>query len=241
MKIPGCQPQAKHRWITGCGNRPRPGPASAWTRLANPKITLGLGLRPAWVQHRRDRLHANIEALLFASEDPLSVEKIQGILGEEPAAIRQKLGDLELMLSLDESAFRLQEVAGGWRLVTDWKLDRWLTNLSGLPGPSRLNLTESLRDTLAIVAHRQPATRAQVEAIRGVPCGDSLKQLLDLGLIRMAGREATLGRPVIYRTSRRFLLWCGLRSLDELPPLASSQSTPTPKETKPGSGQAPSS
>jgi segregation and condensation protein B len=89
-------------------------------------------------------------------------------------------------------------------------------------GRARTELSETLRDTLAIVAYRQPVTRAQVETVRGVPCADSLRQLLDLGLIRMAGREATLGRPVIYRTSRKFLLWCGVRSLDDLPPLAGS-------------------
>jgi segregation and condensation protein B len=160
-----------------------------------------------------------LEALLFSSEEPLTVERLKGVLGLDSTQVLMGLSELRQKLAADESSFILQEVAGGWRLATRGELDR---HLATSMGRARTELSETLRDTLAIVAYRQPVTRAQVETVRGVPCADSLRQLLDLGLIRMAGREATLGRPVIYRTSRKFLLWCGVRSLDDLPPLAGS-------------------
>ena len=82
---------------------------------------------------------------------------------------------------------------------------------------AQFKLSAAARETLAIVAHKQPITRADVEAIRGVQSGDLLRQLMDKGLIRIVGRDASLGRPVLYGTSRRFLQWLGLRSLADLP------------------------
>lgn len=191
----------------------------AWTRQEPAQEPIP-GILPfvpqAWASGRRTKLQADIEALLFSSEDPLPVDRIRAALELETTAVVTGLVELQRKLAEDESAFVLQEIAGGWRLVTKPALDRFL--LTSL-GKSKTDLNESLRDTLAIVAYRQPVTRALVESVRGVPCAESLRQLLDLGLIRMAGREATLGRPVIYRTSRKFLLWCGLKSLDDLPPL----------------------
>ena len=192
----------------------------AWTRRAKAPLPLP-GVLPfnqaERANYRRTSTQADLEALLFSSEEPLTVERFKGVLGLDSTQVLMGLSELRQKLAADESSFILQEVAGGWRLATRGELDR---HLATSMGRARTELSETLRDTLAIVAYRQPVTRAQVETVRGVPCADSLRQLLDLGLIRMAGREATLGRPVIYRTSRKFLLWCGVRSLDDLPPLA---------------------
>lgn len=194
----------------------------AWTRRAKAPLPLP-GVLPfnqaERANYRRTSTQADMEALLFSSEEPLTVERFKGVLGLDSTQVLMGLGELRQKLAADESSFILQEVAGGWRLATRGELDR---HLATSMGRARTELSETLRDTLAIVAYRQPVTRAQVETVRGVPCADSLRQLLDLGLVRMAGREATLGRPVIYRTSRKFLLWCGVRSLDDLPPLAGS-------------------
>lgn len=194
----------------------------AWTRRAKAPLPLP-GVLPfnqaERANYRRTSTQADLEALLFSSEEPLTVERFKGALGLDSTQVLMGLSELRQKLAADESSFILQEVAGGWRLATRGELDR---HLATSMGRARTELSETLRDTLAIVAYRQPVTRAQVETVRGVPCADSLRQLLDLGLIRMAGREATLGRPVIYRTSRKFLLWCGVRSLDDLPPLAGS-------------------
>ena len=194
-------------------------PMPAWTRTVKKPLPIP-GVLPfapaAWDSCRRSNLQAELEALLFSTEEPLTVDRMKAALGLDTTQVLAGLRELRRKLAEDEGGFIAQEVAGGWRLATRGELDR---HLATTLGKARTHLTEALRDTLAIVAYRQPVTRAVVEAVRGVPCADSLRQLLDLGLIRMAGREATLGRPVIYRTSRKFLLWCGLRSLDDLPPL----------------------
>jgi segregation and condensation protein B len=223
MKIPGCVPRRSgSRPAVWAGCRKPQGPLAAWTRWAKKAEPIPGVLPfspPAWANYRRTSVQADLEALLFSSEDPLPLDRMKAALGLDSSQVLAALQELRRKLDGDDGAFVLQEVAGGWRLATRGELDRYLdTSL----GKARTDLNETLRDTLAIVAYRQPVTRAQVEAVRGVPCADSLRQLLDLGLIRMAGREATLGRPVIYRTSRKFLLWCGLRSLDDLPPLAGS-------------------
>ena len=222
MRLHGCQPNPRSSPSGHAGTRQRPGFMPAWTRRAKAPLPLP-GVLPfnqaERANYRRTSTQADLEALLFSSEEPLTVERFKGVLGLDSTQVLMGLSELRQKLAADESSFILQEVAGGWRLATRGELDR---HLATSMGRARTELSETLRDTLAIVAYRQPVTRAQVETVRGVPCADSLRQLLDLGLIRMAGREATLGRPVIYRTSRKFLLWCGVRSLDDLPPLAGS-------------------
>lgn len=222
MRLRGCQPNPRSSPSGHAGTRKRPGFMPAWTRRAKAPLPLP-GVLPfnqaERANYRRTSTQADLEALLFSSEEPLTVERFKGVLGLDSTQVLMGLSELRQKLAADESSFILQEVAGGWRLATRGELDR---HLATSMGRARTELSETLRDTLAIVAYRQPVTRAQVETVRGVPCADSLRQLLDLGLIRMAGREATLGRPVIYRTSRKFLLWCGVRSLDDLPPLAGS-------------------
>lgn len=220
-KIPGCQPRFQRpggALAIGCRLTGRPMPA--WNRTVKKPLPIP-GVLPfapiGWDTCRRSSLQADLEALLFSTEEPLTVDRMKAALGLDTTQVLGGLRELRRKLADDEGGFILQEVGGGWRLATRAELDK---HLATTLGRARTHLNETLRDTLAIVAYRQPVTRALVEAVRGVPCADSLRQLLDLGLIRMAGREATLGRPVIYRTSRKFLLWCGLRSLDDLPPLA---------------------
>ena len=121
-----------------------------------------------------------------------------------------------------QSAFRIEEVAGGYRLLTRPQFGVWLRRLHQLPTTARLS-TPAL-ETLAIVAYRQPCVRAQIEAIRGVQCGEMLRQLMDRDLVRIAGRSAELGRPFLYATTRCFLETFGLKSLDELPRAAELRS-----------------
>lgn len=180
---------------------------------------------PADRRLRRSALAAEIEALLFVTSDPLSVRKIEELLPGRPG-VDEALAILRDQLARDDSAFDLLEMAGGFRLLTRKGLAHWLA--AQRPRPASMELSETLRETLIVVAYRQPVTRATVETIRGVPSADQLKQLLDLGLIRIAGREPTLGRPVIYRTTRAFLEWCGLASLAELPPLPPAQAPERP-------------
>ena len=113
------------------------------------------------------------------------------------------------------SAFRVEQVAGGFQILTRPKFGGWLRRLNQTPVASRLS--PPAMETLAVVAYRQPVLRAEVESIRGVQCGEILRQLMDRDLVRIAGRSEELGRPFLYSTTRQFLQWLGLRSLDDLP------------------------
>ncbi len=204
------------RWQPG-GNRSPAGCRPVHINPLHTKTIESANDDPADRRLRRSALAAEIEALLFVSPDPLSVRKIEELLPGR-TGVAEGLAALRDQLARDDSAFDLLEMAGGFRLLTRKGLAPWLA--AQRPRAAAMDLTEPLRETLVVVAYRQPVTRATVETIRGVPSADHLKQLLDLGLIRIAGREATLGRPVIYRTSRAFLEWCGLASLAELPTLS---------------------
>jgi segregation and condensation protein B len=166
----------------------------------------------------RDATLALVEATLFAADEPLSARKLAALCqlqsAEEARRQVQRLADL---YETDGSALGIVEIAGGYQLQTRPEYARWLKRLGGGVEPK---LSPAARETLAIVAYRQPITRADVEAIRGVQCGDLLRHLMEKNLIRIAGREPTLGRPVLYGTTRKFLEVLGLKSLDDLPGLS---------------------
>ena len=115
------------------------------------------------------------------------------------------------------SAFQVEEIAGGYQLLTRPEFHPWLVRLRQTAGEPKLS--GALLETLAIVAYRQPIMRADLEAIRGVHCGDILRQLMERGLVRIAGRDDSLGRPVLYGTTKKFLATFGLRDLRDLPPV----------------------
>ena len=128
---------------------------------------------------------------------------------------RHLLRQLGELYEREGSAFQVEELAGGFQLLTRPEFYPWLVRLRKASG--ELKLTPAARETLAIIAYRQPIVRADVEAIRGVQCGDVLRQLMEKGLVRIAGRDDSLGRPVLYGTTRKFLQLFGLRSLKDLP------------------------
>ncbi|MCY2950072.1 MAG: SMC-Scp complex subunit ScpB [Planctomycetota bacterium] len=212
------------RWHPA-GSRTPPGmrpPYAAWRRPVQVND---------WQTNATDRrlwrspLVAEIEALLFCSPDPMPLRKLEDLLPGR-TGVAEALNTLRNLLAADDSAFDLMDVAGGFKLFTRTSVSHWLAGTR--PKSSTQTISEALRDTLSVVAYRQPVTRATIEAIKGVSAADHLKQLLDLGLIRIAGRETTLGRPVLYRTSRAFLEWGGMASLADLPPLPSPTANETP-------------
>jgi segregation and condensation protein B len=113
------------------------------------------------------------------------------------------------------SAFRAEELAGGFQLLSRPKFGGWLRRLYN--SPVEVRLSGPALETLAVVAYRQPVLRAEIEAIRGVDCGEILRQLMERDLVRTAGRADELGRPYWYATTKRFLQVFGLRHLDDLP------------------------
>jgi len=115
----------------------------------------------------------------------------------------------------NESAFRVEEVAGGFQLMTRSKFAPWLRRFYA--AQTEVRLSPPAMETLAVVAYRQPVLRAEIEAIRGVQSGEVLRQLMERDLVRIAGRSEELGRPFLYGTTKRFLQVFGLRHLEELP------------------------
>jgi segregation and condensation protein B len=165
---------------------------------------------------RRDGRTARIEALLFLAREPLSSRKIAQMVNlADGTAARTLVRRLNRMLEDSASAFRVEEVAGGFQLMTRPMFGPWLRLL--LQRPVKTRLSTPALETLAVVAYRQPVLRAEVEAIRGVQSGDILRQLMERDLVRISGRADELGRPLTYGTTKRFLQVFGLRHLDELP------------------------
>ena len=164
----------------------------------------------------RDRKLAQVEAVLFLVRAPLTSRKIAQLAGlADGTEARKLVRRLKLLLREGQSAFQVEEVAGGYQLLTCAEVSPWLGRF--FETPARPRLSAPAMETLAVVAYRQPILRAEIEAIRGVQCDDILRQLLDRDLIRIIGRSEDLGRPLLYGTTRRFLELFGLRNLEELP------------------------
>jgi segregation and condensation protein B len=164
----------------------------------------------------RDARLASVEAALLAADEPLSLRRLAAAAGlADSAEVRRLVRRLRELYEQDGSAFQVEELAGGFQLLTRPEYHPWLARLRR--AANEMRLTAAARETLAIVAYRQPIARADVEAIRGVQSADMLHQLMEKGLVRIAGREESLGRPVLYGTTKKFLQMFGLRSLHDLP------------------------
>jgi segregation and condensation protein B len=164
----------------------------------------------------RDAKLARVEAVLFLADEPLTARKIATASGLVDAAeARRHLQRLQLLYDADGTAFQIEEIAGGFQLMTRPAFRPWLVRAQRTGHEMRL--TAAALETLAVVAYRQPIMRADVEAIRGVGCGELLTHLMEKGLLKIVGRHESLGRPVLYGTTKKFLQIFGLRSLNDLP------------------------
>ncbi len=168
----------------------------------------------------RDQALARLEAVLFTADEPLSLRRLAALaqLGSSEAC-QAALARLHGLYDAEGAAFQIVEIAGGYQLLTRPDFFPWLARIRDARNAERL--TGALLETLAIVAYRQPIMRAEIEAIRGVQSGDALRELMERGLVRIAGRDNSLGRPIIYGTTKRFLQAFGLRDLSDLPPMDS--------------------
>lgn len=158
-----------------------------------------------------------IEALIFASDHPLSIERIAGVIeGVEKTVIREAIKELREDYEKTDGALKIEQVAGGFQIRTRFELNPWLKRFfkTGLQRVSRAAM-----ETLAIVAYRQPVTRAELESIRGVDSSGVFRTLLDKRLIKVVGRKDVPGRPPVYGTTRDFLETFDLKDLSSLPTL----------------------
>jgi segregation and condensation protein B len=176
----------------------------------------------------RDPSLAMLEAALVTADEPLTAKRLAAAAGLADAAeARRLVARLHELYDADDTAFQVEEVAGGYQLLTRARFHPWLARLRR--AAPDLRLTPAARETLAIIAYRQPIARADVESIRGVQCGDILGQLMEKGLVRIAGRDDSLGRPMLYGTTKKFLQFYGLKNLRELPQAEGLSAPPTKK------------
>lgn len=168
------------------------------------------------------KLMAAVEAALYAADEPVSAERLAEVLVKgralavvDIAAVQSACLQLEDRYRSTQSALQVFEIAGGYRIGTRPGLDDVVRALRHVEKPSRLSIP--VLETLAIVAYRQPATTAEIQAIRGRDPGAALRRLRDMGLVKITGRRRAVGRPFTYGTTDKFLELFGLRDLEELP------------------------
>ena len=162
-----------------------------------------------------------IESLLLVADEPLSVDRIRSILDQpEKKEIKNALEELMSEYEHRKGGFSLLEVAGGYQFRTRPEYREWIKRLIQ---PKPIRLSKAALETLAIIAYKQPIIRNDIEHIRGVNCGGILRMLLERKLVRVLGRKAIPGRPLVYATTKQFLEVFELKNLEDLP---------TPQEIK---------
>ena len=162
-----------------------------------------------------EELKPALEAVLFALGEPVAVRVLAELFGVSVHDVRQAAEALRCEYNDGGRAFRLEDIAGGLQILTLPAYDPWLRRMRRKQRDARLSAAAF--ETLAVIAYKQPITKADLESIRGVQCAPILKTLLDRSLIKVVGRDDGLGRPLLYGTTRRFLESFGLQSVRELP------------------------
>ena len=162
-------------------------------------------------------LRAAVEGVLFVATRPLTIERLQRVLpGTSTTYLEGFLTGLTVRYDRERRGWELRHIAGGWQLMTRRELYPWVRQLERRELPNKLS--KGALETLAIVAYKQPITRGAIEDIRGVQCGPVLRQLMDLKLVLVSGRDdEALGRPLLYATTDAFLSRFGLGHLEDLP------------------------
>jgi len=157
-----------------------------------------------------------IEAILFASDEPLSTAKLADIAElQGTKQVHKAIETLNENYSAANNAFRIEQIAGGFQMMTLNIYNSWLKKL--IRTRSEGKLTAASLETLAIIAYKQPVIRADIEAVRGVASGEIIRTLMHKGLVKITGRAQVLGRPMLYGTTKKFLQLFGLNSLKDLP------------------------
>jgi segregation and condensation protein B len=161
------------------------------------------------------KLDAALEALLFSSDQPLSLSLLSEALDAPPDQVAQALHELGESYTARGAGVELREIAGGWLMVTTAEQAEWVGRM--LRGKKRMRLSRAALETMAIIAYKQPVTKSEVEAIRGVDSTAVLATLLERNLVTIRGRSKVVGRPLLYGTTQEFLDYFGLKDLSELP------------------------
>jgi segregation and condensation protein B len=163
-------------------------------------------------------IQSSLEAIIYAADEPATLDQISKALGIEKAEARAALEQLTAAYQTDDRGIEVRKVAGGWKFYTKAQHHDVVRKfIKSLQPP--LRLTMPALETLAVIAYKQPVTVPEINEIRGVHVGGVIKTLLEKRLITTAGRKEVIGRPILYRTSKQFMMRFGLSDLDELPSL----------------------
>ena len=173
----------------------------------------------------RSELANKVEAVLFVAEKPVSRSELARVVGGTPRQLDAALG--ELRLAYEETGMRLQHDGDEWQIVTAPEMASYVATYLGA---DRLRVSAASLETLAVIAYRQPITRAEVEAVRGVNCDQTIYTLMSRRLIEERGRKEAPGRPILYGTTWEFLECFGLSSLDQLPTVLTPEGAVTSSE-----------
>jgi segregation and condensation protein B len=163
-------------------------------------------------------IQASLEAIIYAADEPATLDQISKALGIEKPEARAALEQLTAAYQTEDRGIEVRKVAGGWKFYTKAQHHDVVRKfIKSLQPP--LRLTMPALETLAVIAYKQPVTVPEINEIRGVHVGGVIKTLLEKRLITTAGRKEVIGRPILYRTSKQFMMRFGLSDLDELPSL----------------------
>lgn len=160
-------------------------------------------------------LVALVEALIFVADEPITSRLLADVLDEEKGAVEAAVEQLKAEYEARESGLQIREIAGGWQIATRTEFHEEIRKFLKTRPSAKLSLASL--ETLAVIAYKQPVTVPEILEIRGVQSATSIKTLLDKRLIVARGRKETVGRPMMYGTSKEFLIQFGLKDLSELP------------------------
>jgi segregation and condensation protein B len=163
-------------------------------------------------------LQSALEAIIYAADEPATIDQLTAAVGAEKPEVRVALDKLVASYGAEERGVEIRKVAGGWKMYTKAQHHEAVKKFIKSLRPA-LRLTMPALETLSVIAYKQPATLPEINEVRGVNCGGVVKTLLERRLITTAGRKDAVGRPILYRTSKDFLMRFGLADLDELPSL----------------------
>lgn len=177
-----------------------------------------------WDNEHTPTVETVVEAVLFASDESLTDARLAKIVETSVKQVRQCIKNLNDKYQANNHAFRIEQIAGGYQMLTLSSYNHWLKQL--LRARSDSKLSPAALETLAIIAYKQPVIRADIEVIRGVAAGEVIRSLCYKGLVKIVGRAEILGRPMLYGTTKKFLEVFGLNTLKDLPKIEELKKPP---------------
>ncbi len=182
---------------------------------ADPDRAEGASEEEGVLEMSLEELKKVVEAILFSTSEPVAVRALADLCGRSVHDVREVVEEMRLEYMDGGRAFRLEDIAGGVQLLTSPAYEPWIRKFRQKQSQSRLSAAAF--ETLAVIAYKQPITKADLEAIRGVQCGPVIKSLLDRGMVKVVGRDDSLGRPLLYGSTQRFLESFGISNVRDLP------------------------